>query len=136
VANVRVHGTTNRVVLDHMVEERESLLPLATGSFDAVLQLERRITNDGCISVGGNLYSVPNGTRKRPVEVELTAHQVRILEDGAVVAVHGLLTGRNERSVLTGHRTRLNDAIAAKLASINRTAKETTTTMNSMTEVV
>jgi transposase len=164
VANARVHGTTNRVVLDHMVEERGSLLALASGRFDAVLQLERRITNDGCISVGGNLYSVPNGTRKRPVEVELTAHQVRILEGGAVVAVHGLLTGRNERSVLTGHRTRLKpertgkayaasfisltghqvarrelhiyDAIAAKLASMNRTARETTTTMNSMTEAL
>jgi transposase len=164
VANARVHGTTNRLVAEHLREEKLSLLPLAFGRFDAVLQLERRITNDGCVSVGGNLYSVPNGTRRRPVEVELTAHEVRILESGVVVAIHALLTGRNERSVLPGHRTRLKpervgkaypanfihpagyqvarrelnvyDAIAAKLADINRTAKQASPPMQAMAEAV
>lgn len=130
---------------------KPAVAPLAgSGRFDAVLRLERRITNDGCVSVGGNLYSVPNGTRRRPVDVELTAHEVRISEQGQVVAVHRLLAGSNERSVLPGHRLRLKpertgkayaanfisptghqvarrdlqiyDAIAAKLASLNRSA--------------
>jgi hypothetical protein len=33
------------------------------------------------ISVGGNLYSVPNVTRRRPLEVHTTAGEVCILED-------------------------------------------------------
>jgi hypothetical protein len=37
--------------------------------FRAVLKLERRVSHEGMVSVGGNLYSVPDATRKRVVEV-------------------------------------------------------------------
>jgi transposase len=104
VANVRVHGTTDRVVAEHFAEERPALKPLPAGRFDAVLRAERRVSHEGCVSVGGNLYSVPDGTRKRVLDVETTANQVRILEDGKLIAVHGLLQGRKQRSVLPGHR--------------------------------
>jgi transposase len=106
VANARVHGTTDRVVAEHLAQERPQLLPLPSGRFDAVLQLTRRISSDGMVSVGGNDYSVPNGTRRVPLEVELTAHEVRILDGGVLLAVHPILTGRNQRSVLAGHRRR------------------------------
>ena len=33
------------------------------------------------VSVGGNLYSVPDYTRRRIVEVHTLAHEIRILED-------------------------------------------------------
>lgn len=46
------------------------------------------------VSVDGNLYSVPDTTRRRPVEVHSTAHELRILENGQVVAVHPVLDGR------------------------------------------
>ncbi len=59
------------------------LQPLPAGPFQAVLRLERRITKDGMVSVDGNLYSVPDTTRRRPVEVHSTANEVRILEEGA-----------------------------------------------------
>lgn len=72
--------------------------------FDAVLSLQRRISHEGCVSVGGNLYSVPDGTRKRIVDVETTPNQVRIIEDGQLIAVHPLLPGRRQRSLLPGHR--------------------------------
>jgi transposase len=104
VANVRRHGTTDRVVAEHFAEERPSLQPLPGGRFDAVLRAERRLSNDGCVSVGGNYYSVPDGTRCRVLEVETTADQVRILEEGRLIAVHALLQGRKQRSVLPGHR--------------------------------
>jgi transposase len=84
VANVRTHATTRRVVGEHFAEERPSLQKLPVGPFQAVLRLERRITKDGMVSVDGNLYSVPDTTRRRPVEVHSTADEVRILEDGRV----------------------------------------------------
>jgi transposase len=104
VANVRRHATTNRIIAEHFAEERPQLQPLPAGRFDAVLRLERRLSHEGCVSVGGNYYSVPDGTRRRALEVETTAHQVRILEDGKLIAVHALLHGRRQRSVLPGHR--------------------------------
>ena len=105
VANVRVHATTKRVVAEHFAEERPALQPLATGAFQAVLRLERRITRDGMVSIDGNLYSVPNSTRRRTVEVHSTANEVRILEDGAVIAIHPVLDGRGQRRIIAGHRT-------------------------------
>jgi hypothetical protein len=70
-----------------------------------VLRLERRITQDGMVSVGGNLYSVPDTTRRRPVEVHSMAHEVRILEEGRVIAIHPVLDGRGQRRIIAGHRT-------------------------------
>jgi transposase len=105
VANVRVHATTRRVVAEHFAEERPKLQPLPAGPFQAVLRLERRISRDGMVSVGGNLYSVPNTTRRRPVEVHSTTDEVRILEEGSVIAVHPVLDGRGQRRIIAGHRT-------------------------------
>jgi transposase len=105
VANVRTHATTRRVVAEHFAEERPALQSLTAGTFQAVLRLERRITRDGMVSVDGNLYSVPNSTRRRTVEVHSTANEVRILEDGAVIAAHPVLDGRGQRRIIAGHRT-------------------------------
>ena len=105
VANVRVHATTRRVVAEHFAEERPKLQQLPAGPFQAVLRLERRITRDGMVSVDGNLYSVPNSARRRTVEVHNTAHEVRILEAGHVIAVHPVLDGRGQRRILAGHRS-------------------------------
>jgi hypothetical protein len=91
--------------VEHFAEERPHLLPLPAGTFQAVLRLERRITRDGMVSVGGNLYSVPNATRRRTVEVQSTASELRILEDGQVIAVHPVLEGRGRRRIAAGHRS-------------------------------
>ena len=104
-ANVRVHATTRRVVAEHFAEERPKLQPLPAGPFQAVLRLERRISRDGMVSVDGNLYSVPNTARRRPVEVHSTADEVRILEEGSIIAVHPVLDGRGQRRLVAGHRT-------------------------------
>jgi transposase len=105
VANVRVHATTRRVVAEHFAAERPKLQPLPAGPFQAVLRLERRITRDGMVSVGGNLYSVPNTARRRAVEVHSTTNEVRILEAGQIIAVHPVLDGRGQRRIIAGHRT-------------------------------
>lgn len=105
VANPRTHATTRRVVAEHFAEELPHLQALPAGPFQAVLQLERRITRDGMISLHGNLYSVPNATRRRIVEVHSTASEVRILEDGHLIAVHPVLEGRGRRRIAAGHRS-------------------------------
>lgn len=104
VANPRVHATTGRVILEAFAEERPHLRTLPLAPWRTVLRLERRITRDGMISVGGNLYSVPDATRRRVVEVQCLADEILILEDGHVVAVHPVLEGRNRRLVAPGHR--------------------------------
>jgi transposase len=105
VANRRTHATTRRVVTEHFAEEQPHLQALPAGPFQAVLQLERRITRDGMISLDGNLYSVPNATRRRAFEVHSTASEVRILEDGHLIAVHPVLEGRGRCRIAAGHRT-------------------------------
>jgi len=105
IANVRLHATTQRVVVEHFAEERPHLKPLPAGPFNTVLALERRVTRDGMVSVAGNLYSVPDSTRRRAVEVHLTADTVTILEDGTPIATHSALEGRGQRRIAGGHRT-------------------------------
>lgn len=104
VANVRVHATTRRVVAEHFAEEHPKLQSLPAGPFLAVLRLDRRITRDGMIAVDGNLYSVPDTARRRIVEVHSMADELRILEEGQVIAIHPLMEGRGKRWVAAGHR--------------------------------
>lgn len=104
VANARVHATTGRVVAEHFVEEQPALKPLPAGAFNAVLALDRRITRDGMVSVGGNLYSVPDGIGRRVVEVHSLANEIRIFNEGALLAIHPVLDGKNQRRVADGHR--------------------------------
>ena len=53
--------------------------------FDALLKLERRVSHDGLVSIGGNYYSVPDRTR-RVVEVHQLPTMIRILDRGRLVA--------------------------------------------------
>jgi transposase len=104
VANPRLHATTRRVVDEAFAEERLLLATLPLAPYRTVLKLERRITRDGMVSIGGNLYSVPDSTRRRTVEVQCLAEEILILEDGGIVASHPVLEGRNRRRVTPGHR--------------------------------
>jgi transposase len=79
VANVRLHGTTQRLVDEHFREELPALQPLPTGPFSATLELTRRVSHEGMVSVGGNLYSVPDGIRFIQVllgHADLTSTQI------------------------------------------------------------
>lgn len=104
VANPRVHATTGRVVDDAFAEEVPSLRPLPAIPYSAVLTVERRVSHEGMVSVDGNHYSVPDTTRKRVVEVQNHTHEIRIFEDGRLIASHPVLEGRNRRRVDPRHR--------------------------------
>ncbi|QUS59016.1 IS21 family transposase [Pseudovibrio brasiliensis] len=103
-ANARVHATTNRVVQEAFEEERLSLIDLPALPYNTVLTVERRITKDGVVSVGGNLYSVPQTAKRRTVEVQHHPQEIRIYENGELIACHPVLEGKNQRRVDPLHR--------------------------------
>lgn len=105
VANVRRHATTGRIVSEAFAEERGELRQLPQHPYRAVLNLERRISHEGMVRVGGNLYSVPETARRRVLEVQCLADEIRILEAGAVIARHVALEGRGQSVVDPAHRT-------------------------------
>jgi len=104
VANSRIHGTTQRVVAEAFAAEQPELQRLPQHRFDAVLKLERRVSHDGFVAIGGNYYSVPDRTR-RVVEVQQLPDLIRILDLGTVVAEHPVLEGRKQYRIDRSHRT-------------------------------
>lgn len=111
IANARKHDTTQRMVNDAFLEERESLGLLPVGDFNDVLSMGLRTTKDGMVSVNGNLYPVPNGTGRKPVQIERTATEFRILDGQLLLAVHPVLLGKNQRQVIDGHRRTIPSVI-------------------------
>lgn len=99
-----MHATTERIVDEAFAEERPALRPLPAIPYNAVLTVERRVSHEGMVSVGGNHYSVPETTRKRTVEVQNHVDEIRIFEDGICIARHPVLEGRNRRRVDPAHR--------------------------------
>ena len=63
-----------------------------------------RASHEGMVSVGGNLYSVPDTTRRRVFDVHVLADEIRIFENGELVASHLPLEGRGEKRLDPGHR--------------------------------
>jgi transposase len=104
VANIRVHGTTQRIIDEAYAAEKPELQALPAHRFEAVLKLERRVSHDGFVAIGGNFYSVPDRTR-RIVDVQQLPDIVRILDLGNVVAEHPVLEGRKRYLVDPAHRT-------------------------------
>ncbi|MEL6424693.1 MAG: IS21 family transposase [Pseudomonadota bacterium] len=104
IANSRVHATTLRIIDEALAEERPALKPLPAIPYSAVLTIERRVTKDGMISVGGNHYSVPDTTRRRTLEVQHHVTELRIFENGAEIARHPVIEGKNRRWIDPTHR--------------------------------
>ena len=104
VANARLHATTKRIVAEAFADEKPTLLPLPQGPYTAVLKLERRVSHEGTVSVGGNLYSVPDTTRRRVLDVHVLADRVHIYEDGTLVADHLPIDGRGQIRLDPAHR--------------------------------
>ncbi len=84
--------------------QQPSLKPLPATPYSAVLTVERRVSKDGMISVGGNFYSVPDTTRRRTLKVQHHATELRIYEDGQLIARHPVLEGKARRRVDPTHR--------------------------------
>ena len=101
-ANVRRHAGTKRIVAEAFSEEQLQALPAMP--YSAAIAVERRISRDGMVSVDGNLYSVPDSTRRRTVEVQISPRDIRIFEAGTCIAQHPVLTGKNQARLDPSHR--------------------------------
>jgi hypothetical protein len=101
-------GDVGDVVEDQQIVAVElgdaALQTLPEHHFDAVLKLERRVSHDGFVAIGGNYYSVPDRTR-RVVEVQQLPDLIRILDLGIVVAAHPVAEGRKQYRIDRSHRT-------------------------------
>ncbi|MGA1124887.1 MAG: IS21 family transposase [Chthoniobacterales bacterium] len=118
IANPRRHATTGRIIDEAFAEELPALQPLPAIAYNAVLSVERRVSHEGMISVAGNLYSVPDTTRRRKVEVQNHPTELRIYEDGELVATHPVLDGKNQRRVDPRHRKAPPSSIAKPITPV------------------
>jgi transposase len=104
VANPRTHATTKRVVNEAFAEERAVLRPVPLAPYRSVLKLERRVSHEGMVSVGGNSYSVPDTARRRVLEVHCLVDAIQIFEAGVMIANHAPLPGRGQACIDPAHR--------------------------------
>jgi len=99
------HATTRRVAKDVFANERldlrpSPLEPLRGGAAARASDLLRRHgRRRGC------LYNVPNATRRPIVEVHALAEEIRIFEDGAVIAGRPVLEGHHQRLIAPSPRS-------------------------------
>ena len=105
IADVREHGTTGEAPrLRFERDEAAALKPLdGRPPFSQRRELVRRVQNDCCVEVDGNFYSVPWRLIGERVEVAAADGRIRVLRDGAEVAVHAETTGRRQRIVDPAH---------------------------------
>ena len=102
IANPRQHATTRRIIIEAFAEEQLQALPAIP--YSAAITVERRISRDGMVSVDGNLYSVPDSTRRRTVEVQIYPKEIRIFEAGQRIACHPVLQGKHQSRLDPSHR--------------------------------
>ncbi|NNE65161.1 MAG: IS21 family transposase [Pyrinomonadaceae bacterium] len=94
-ANRRVHATTGKIPFEMLKEE--GLLPLeAVGEYKRVESVQRKVTSEGYILIGGSRYSVPPKMVGRKVTVESGYGTVSILAGETIVAKHPQARKRKE----------------------------------------
>jgi hypothetical protein len=103
IANVRVHGTTQRRPIEAFdTEERQSLLSLPEQRFEPVEWKEALVHRDCHVVFGKRLYSVPWRLVGKTVWVRATSSTVTIYADDARIATHDR-RGRKPRSTQEEH---------------------------------
>jgi hypothetical protein len=62
------------------------------------------VGHDGYISYNGNDYSVPEGLVRPEVTVAASLEEVRLYQDGCLIAVHPVLEGKGNHRLAPRHR--------------------------------
>jgi hypothetical protein len=95
VANVRVHGTTHRVVREAWEEERAHLQPAGSRvPYPFVAEQECKVSRDAYVSFRTNRYPVPWEAAGASAFVRLIGESVHIYSQNKELAAHPLCTGR------------------------------------------
>jgi transposase len=104
VANVRVHGTTHRVVRDAWEEEKQHLRSvIGRPAYPLVEEQVRIVTRDAFVAYQANRYSVPWQSAGKEVVVRERDGRIEILRDGQVLATHTRSTERHQTIVIAAH---------------------------------
>ena len=104
VANVRLHGTTHRIVSEAWQEEKPTLQS-ATGrrAYPLVVSALRRVTRDAFVCYHSNRYSVPWQNAGKEVLVQEVGPQIAIMREGQTMAVHLLAPGTHQTVLVPAH---------------------------------
>jgi transposase len=104
VANVRVHGTTHRIVQEAWEEEKSSLLPAVNRrAFPLVVESIRRVTRDAYVSYQNNRYSVPWQEAGKEVLVREVGAVIEVIRDRQTLAAHARCLGRLQTVTVAAH---------------------------------
>jgi hypothetical protein len=103
VANVRVHGTTQRRPVDLFGEERAHLRPLPAEPYEVCRLGRYKVRKDCHIALEHNFYSVPHAHVGQEVLVRVGEEEVTIYAEDEVVAKHPRLRDRGRSSTDREH---------------------------------
>jgi len=104
VANVRVHGTTHRIVQEAWEEEKTVLLAVANRrAYPLVVETLRRVSRDAFVSYQSNRYSVPWQHAGTHVLIRDVGEQIEILREGQKLASHTRCSGRHQSVTVSAH---------------------------------
>lgn len=103
-ANMRVHGTTRKIPWEvFLQEEKATLKPLPVCPYHLVTVGTRVVYHDCHIFVDYNYYSVPYEYVGKEVDIELSAHVVKVYHQGTQIALHARRAGRGRFSTDPSH---------------------------------
>ena len=94
IANVRLHGTTQRRPADLFAKEQAHLVPLPQEPYEVCEWGRYTVRKDCHFALRANHYSVPHRLVGRKVLVRISQETVVVLADGETVARHRLAKGR------------------------------------------
>jgi len=83
VADVRVHGTTKRVVNEHFVDEKPHLQVLPVEPCRRYTYCRRKVTSTGEVEVSAQRYAAPATHVNAWVQVQHDANVVRLVDEGS-----------------------------------------------------
>jgi transposase len=103
IADVRIHGTTQRRPIDLFEEERAHLRPLPAEPFEICRLAHYRVRKDCHIRVDGNYYSVPHTLVGERVTARVSEDTITVFAHGKIAAEHVLARGRGETVTIEDH---------------------------------
>jgi transposase len=132
-ANLRIHGTTQKIPQEEFdLKERSLLLKLPVHEFNLSKIGTRKVYHDCHVYIRHNYYSVPYRYVGKEVEIEVSESLVKIYFNQDLIAVHTLISGKGEFSTIPSHypeykcmsETQYQEKYQAKMAEIGSYAEQ------------
>jgi len=96
VANLRIHGTHRRPVIERWQQESGQLTPLPRTDYDTSLKVYRKVYKDCRISYETNRYQVPHKFVSKRVMLKIKNNTMRIYHDQEFIASYTIPKGKHQ----------------------------------------